>query len=279
MQTDSRWQMRIENSCLFIDDIRQKRVILQHNARSGLRPYIHPLRTIDDTVCLTEDSPGHHPWQHGVQTGFHGVNGCDFWLDPGQNANLPIGSIEPISIGIIDRIHPSWTIEAIWRNTEGQSLLLEHQNWSLGLDSAHMILDLIWKLQAISDVRIEQHSYGGLFVRMPFRQYYEASVFNSAGQQGDETEQQPARWVSLHMPIEGSSKGGGIAILDHPANPDHPVKWRVDGQRGINPSPCIKEEMNLETGEAVTYRYRLVLQTKPLTFDQLTILWEKFAQV
>ena len=61
-----------------------------------------------------------------------------------------------------------------------------------------MLLDLIWKLQAISDVRIEQYSYGGLFVRMPFRQYYGASVFNSAGQQGDETEQQPARWVSLH---------------------------------------------------------------------------------
>ena len=57
MQTDSRWQMRIENSCLFLDDIRQKRVILQHNARSSLRPYIHPLRTIEDTVCLTEDSP------------------------------------------------------------------------------------------------------------------------------------------------------------------------------------------------------------------------------
>ena len=213
MQTDSRWQMRIENSCLFLDDIRQKRVILQHNARSSLRPYIHPLRTIEDTVCLTEDSPGHHPWQHGVRTGFHGVNGCDFWLDPGQNANVPIGSIEPISIGIIDRIH------------------------------------------------------------------YGASVFNSAGQQGNETEQQPARWVSLHMPIEGSSKGGGTAILDHPANPDHPVKWRVDGQRGINPSPCIKREMNLKTGEVITYRYRLILQTNPLTFDQLTILWEKYSQV
>ena len=81
------------------------------------------------------------------------------------------------------------------------------------------------------------------------------------------------------MPIEGSSEGGGTAILDHPANPSHPVKWKVDGQRRINPSLCIKREMNLKTGEVITYRYRLILQTNPLTFDQLTILWEKYSQV
>ena len=278
MTTNSLWQLRAKNNCLFVDDVHQGRVILQHNARSGLRPYIHPLRTIEDAVCLTEDSPGHHPWQHGIQTGFHGVNGCDFWLDTGQHAQMPIGTIEPVSLVITDQNPPNWTVEALWRHANGHLLLLEQQTWSLGLDRGHMFLDFAWQLQAISDLHIEQHAYGGLFIRMPFRRYYGASVFNSTGQRDNDTEQQPATWLSLHMPIENSPQGGGIAILDHPTNPGHPVKWRVDGQRGINPSPCIDDTIDLQAGFSVNYRYRLILQTNPLEADQLAILWDNYAK-
>ena len=45
--------------------------------------------------------------------------------------------------------------------------------------------------------------------------------------------------VAVWMPIEGEENGGGIAILDHDQNPEHPVPWRVDGQLGISPSRCI----------------------------------------
>ena len=87
----------------------------------------------------------------------------------------------------------------------------------------NLFLDLNWLLQAFPVIRIEQHAYGGLFIRMPFRRDYGASVLNSARQQDDDTEQQAAKWVNLHMPIENSPDGGGIVILDHPTNPGHPV--------------------------------------------------------
>ena len=59
MSNAQRWRLRLANDCLFIDDISLGRNILQHNARPGLRPYIHPLRisNSDGIVCLTEDSP------------------------------------------------------------------------------------------------------------------------------------------------------------------------------------------------------------------------------
>ena len=147
MQNASPWRLRTENSCLFIDDISLGKVVLQHNARPGLRPYIHPLRIEDGQACLTEDSPWHHPWQHGIQTGFHGVNGCDFWLDPGQHPDLVIGTIEAGPPRIVGREPPCWEIEAIWRHADGSYLLVERQTWSLhrmdgkfffgsGLDSA-----------------------------------------------------------------------------------------------------------------------------------------------
>ena len=277
MPIDSRWRLRTKNNCLFVDEISHGKIILQHNARPNLRPYIHPLRLADGSVCLTEDSPWHHPWQHGIQTGFHGVNGCDFWLDPGQHPDLPIGTIEPSSPRISEETS-SWTIESIWRHADGSLLLVEQQTWSLGMLGEHLFLDLNWLLQAIPDIHIEQHAYGGLFIRMPFRRDYGASVFNSAGQQDDDTEQQAAKWINLHMPIENSHAGGGIVVLDHPANPGHPVKWRVDGQRGINPAPCISSAIELIAGSAIHYCYRLILHNQPLSPDQVDELWVGYAE-
>ncbi len=281
MSTPSRWKLRITNNCLFIDDLASGKVMLQQNARPGLRPYIHPLRipeaTSDAILCLTEDSPWHHPWQHGIQTGFHGVNGCDFWFDPGQHPSMVIGTIEPSAPRITQNDPPSWSVEAIWRHADGQCLLAERQNWSLRESNDLHFLDLDWTLQAIPDVEIEQHAYGGLFIRMPFRRAVVASVLSATGQQDDETEQQPAKWVDLHMKLENSTTGAGIAVFDHERNAHHPVNWRVDGQRGINPAPCITGAIRLPAGTALCCRYRLVLHAGPLAAARIDELWSTYS--
>ena len=45
------------------------------------RPYLHPLRDATGHVVLTEDRPADHPWQHGIFTGFHRVNGVNYWKE------------------------------------------------------------------------------------------------------------------------------------------------------------------------------------------------------
>jgi hypothetical protein len=283
MSAPSRWKVRITNNCLFIDDRASGKVMLQQNARPGLRPYIHPLRIpepgSDATFCLTEDSPWHHPWQHGVQTGFHGVNGCDFWFDPGQHPSMVIGTIEPSAPRIMQSDPPSWSVEALWRHADGRLLLAERQNWSLHESEDLHMLDLDWTLQAIPDVEIDQHAYGGLFIRMPFRRAVGASVLNAAGQRDDETEQQGAAWVDLHMGLENSEAGAGITVFDHPSNANHPVNWRVDGQRGINPAPCITGAITLPAGSALRCRYRLVLHPGPLAAARIDALWATYASM
>ena len=278
MSVTSRWNLRAENDCLFVDDVSLGKVILQHNTRPGMLPYIHPLRIGGGKVCITEDSPSHHPHQHGIQTGFTGVNGCDFWHYPGHHPGHVVGLIQPSLPRILDTDPPRWTIEAVWRHADGSHVLAETQDWSLFADGELLLLDLDWRLLAITDVCIEQHAYGGLFIRMPFRRDYGASVLNAEGLQEDDTEQQAAAWVDLLIRIEGSEIGAGITTCDHPDNPGHPVKWRVDGSRGINPSPCIPDDIDLPAGAAMRHRYRLILHSGPLPAQEIDKLWTAYAQ-
>lgn len=276
MSKPSRWNIRVNNNCLFIDDVLSSRVVLQHNARPGLRPYIHPLRLKDGRSCLTEDSPWHHPWQHGISTGFHGVNNCDFWLDPGQHPSMVIGTIEPKTPKILSMDPPKWSIEATWYHANGSELLAEQQTWSLQEDNDYLFLDLDWALQAIPDIHVAQDEYGGLFIRMPFRSKINTKVLNSTGLQDAATEQQAAEWLSLHMPLENNEFGGGITVLDHPENPQHPAKWRVDHQRGVNPAPCIPSAIDLPAGAILNHRYRLILHEEKLPAEQINNLWATY---
>lgn len=276
MVNEPRWSVGVVNNCLFVNEKESGRNALQHNARPGLRPYIHPLRGPDGQACLTEDSPWHHPWQHGVQTGYHGVNGCDFWFDPGQRPGV-IGTIEPKTPRILSDDPPRWSIEAVWRHEDGTDLLAETQTWLLTPTDDVLYLDFDWVTRAIPDVNIEQGAYGGFFVRMPFRSDRAAAVVNSEGQKEDETEQQPAAWVHLTMQVNRGDVTAGIAILDHPGNPRHPAHWRVDGQRGINPAPCIPGSIDLSAGETMTHRYRLVLHTGEMDSKTVQQHWDTYA--
>jgi hypothetical protein len=274
----ARWETRITNNCLFIDDTESGRIVLQHNARPGMRPYIHPLRGVDGQSCLTEDSPWHHPWQHGIQTGFHGVNGCDFWFDPGQNAKAVIGTIEPETPVMLGEDPPHWSIDAKWRHEDGSELLDEKQAWTLTEGDGVLCLDVDWEITATPDVTIDQGSYGGFFIRMPFRSDREAKVVSSTGLEDDATEQQAAAWVDLRMQVNRGNVSGGITLMDHPGNTGHPAHWRVDGQRGINPAPCIPGEIKLGAGETMRYRYRMVLHDGELSLDRVDELFQEYKE-
>lgn len=130
MANTPRFDIRIEHNRLFIDDLARERVVLQHNAHQGERPYIHLLRSADGP-CMTEDSPWHHPWQHGIQTCFVGVNGSDFWHFPGLRPGHAVGAIQASRIQAASADPPGWSIDAVWRHTDGSEVLDDHQEWSL----------------------------------------------------------------------------------------------------------------------------------------------------
>ena len=234
-------------------------VLVQEAPEQG-RPYIHPLHAPKGSGILTENAPGHHPWQHGLYVGLNDVNGIGFWTEGlgGDREKDGLFACSELSDPAQSGGRIQWEVQCQWSAPDGAPLLLEQQKWSLERREGAYELDLCWTLTANVDIRFGQYEYGGLFLRMPYRNE-RGEVLTSEGLAFPEAEGQRARWVAVWMPIEGEENGGGIAILDHDQNPEHPVPWRVDGQLGISPSRCIVGAWNLPEGASSTNKCESLL--------------------
>ena len=223
---------------------------------------------------LTQDAPTHHPWQHGLYTGFNLVNGVGFWREePGDGLFHPTLEGEPVANGPTAR----WTVRTAWRLPDGAEVVDERQQWSLIDYDETYELDLVWELSAVIDVTIGQFMAGGLFLRMPFHPARGGEAVNDRGEHGNDAERHRADWVAVSMPIEGRTDWAGAVLMDHPSNPDHPVTWRVDNELGVSPSRCIAGSWKIPAGTTARYSYRIAFHTGHLNVEWARDRWRAFA--
>jgi len=249
--------------------------LVTQRAEADTRPYLHPLLAPDGVGVLTEDAPPHHSWQHGLYVGLNDVNGVGFWTEgPNDGTFHP----KPLAPPVVDGKTVRWTVETAWRTPGRTPLLTEDQTWTLrDHGDTHYTLDLDWRLLADVNVTFGPYAYGGLFLRMPYRPDRGGLATNSEGQTNAGAEAQRARWCAVEMPVEGRNDPAGIALLDHPANPEHPVPWRVDNQLGIAPSRCIAGAWHLAEGETAWFRHRALVFRGPTDTDNIEAEWQAFA--
>lgn len=248
--------------------------LLTHRIHRDARPSLHPIHAPDGLGVVTQDSPSHHPWQHGLYTGFNLVNGVGFWKEFEED-----GTYRPylMSDPGVRGNSVSWSLVNDWIAPDGSIPLQEQQDWTLTDEATTFDLDLVWTLNAKADVEIGQYMAGGLFLRMPYNAANGGLAVNSEGQQNGDAEKQRARWVAVSMPIEGRADCAGFAIMDHPENPAFPVTWRVDGELGISPSRCIAEGWSIRAGSSESYRYRLHAFTGDINSAKFDAHWTTFA--
>ncbi|NKB66793.1 MAG: hypothetical protein GKR89_07020 [Candidatus Latescibacteria bacterium] len=287
---------------VFRDDLSEP-IVTQH-AIPDHRPFLHPIMAPDGVGELTEYSPGHHPHQTGLYWGFTRVNGTavdpdilkewfykpdkpaviqqqigrDFFHHPGGEYWQRVSADVLVEAGT----QVKWQTVYTMLDAAGQTILTESQTWSMHEKDGKSILDLVWKAKANGDVTMGEFPYGGMFLRMPFRPENGGRALNSEGAGQQEAEGQPARWVGVEMPIPGRQQAldplCSIAIMDHPANPDHPTPWRVDGQLGIGPSRGLGGSWEIADGETAVFRHRLLIACGGLEQAGIEREWAQFAQ-
>jgi hypothetical protein len=117
----------------------------------------------------------------------------------------------------------------------------------------------------------------------------DTSTGRIANAQGLETEKalwgKPSEWCDYSGTIDGEKLG--IAILDDPRNPHHPVRWhaRAYGLFAANPfglSAFTNDKsqggaMTLEPGKTLRFRYRVIIHPGDAKTADVAGLWKRYA--
>ena len=250
-----------------------KEPILTQNAKADFRPYLHPLVAPDGKGVLTEYSPGHHKHQTGIYWGYTRVNGRDYFHHPEGDYWRRVSAKIIKSKGA----DVKWETVYDLLDEKGNAVLTETQTWVMREQNGKYVLDLEWAGEAQTDVTIGKYDYGGLFVRMPWKEGMKGEVLNAARQKNEKAEGQRAGWVDVGLQIEGRNDLAHIAVFDHPENKGFPQNWRVDGQLGIGPARARTGDWQIKKGKVEVIKHELVVYTGELNDVTLNKTWSEYS--
>jgi putative heme-binding domain-containing protein len=239
----------------------------------GGRPYLHPVRHPSGQIVLTEDRPADHPWQHGIFTGFHRVNGINYWKeDEGKQRFVRLLDQKETS----ERVNWRALVELV--APDGNVVLEEEDSITIHAPESPegYAIDFELLLRAkYKDVAFGKFFVGGLAVRMPWDKANPRQThLNSNGLRDRECEQQRAGWCNVERPF--GNQTFGIAVFDHPTNPTYPSAWRADEQGLINPNISGLGDWTLPAQQTRTFHYRLWVYRGPATRTDLAKRFEEF---
>ena len=240
----------------------------------AFRPYFHPLYDPSGTQVLTQDRPDDHPWQHGIFTGFHRVNGFNYWKeDEGRQRFVRLKNVRQEGDSV------QWTslVELVAPNGD---IVLEEENaitvHAPKSDSYLVNFELVLRARG-EDVAFGKFFVGGLSVRMPWdKENPRQTHLNSEGLIGRAAEQKRAAWCTVERPF--GAQVFGIAIFDHPTNPNHPPSWRVDEQGLINPNVSGLADWSIPANQERRFRYQLLMYRGTATMERLHQRFEHFSR-
>ncbi len=145
-----------------------------------------------------------------------------------------------------------------------------------------MDFDLQFRPAGKEPVELGQTTFGFLAVRVaqcltPFDGGGE--ILNARKQRNEQNVHlQRAEWLDQSGPIL-PDRWSGIAMLDHPANPNHPTMWhcRNDGWAGA--AFCGEKPYTVEAAQPLRLRYRLVLHRGDAVQGHVADQWQAYAAV
>ncbi|MBL7871782.1 MAG: PmoA family protein [Cyclobacteriaceae bacterium] len=276
----------------------ESEILVTQHAKPNFRPYLHPIAAPDGKGQLTEYSPGHHTHQTGLYWGFTRVNGTGAPMDtvhkyfyqkdkfPDMQKSIgrdffhhPEGEYwKKVSSEVLvaEGTEVSWQTVYDLLDENGKAILQETQLWKMREKQGKFFLELEWQGKAVTDITIGEFDYGGLFLRMPWKEGIKGEAVNAARQRDQHADKQRAMWMDVALQVEGRNDLAHIAIFDHPENAGFPQPWRVDGQLGIGPVRARMGDWHIKQGETEIIRHEVVAYTGELNDVALTELWNEY---
>jgi hypothetical protein len=239
-----------------------------------------------------------HQHQRGLWFAHDSVNKLDFWnnewsyVTDQHRKNL--GRISLKQLGEVKSGTDKGSIAATfeWGDIERTAapILTESRVMTFYSDDKLRYFDLDITLTAIQSVTFGDGKDGVLGIRLrPVLQEDKDKdhphLVNADGLAGEKALWgKPSNWCDYSGEINGEKVG--VAILDHPDNPRHPVRWhaRAYGLFAANPfglsvftgDKSQDGAVTLEPGKSLRYRYRIIIHAGDAKDANIAALWTKY---
>jgi hypothetical protein len=245
-----------------------------YNADHRKRPNVHPLRT-PSGVTLTRDAPDDHPWHHGLWFTIKYVNEENFWEEVDS-----YGVLRHVDAGTVHWIRP-----------DRETVVIVDERTLTQVDLADDAYALDWDITLTPQVDVVLDrtefttwgGYGGLALRGR-GDWTDTRLLLSDGTEHERLLGVPGDWLDLSGTIEGGE--AGVLLLDHPANPRHPVPWYAStkaatyGDEGwsnfANAAFLWDSALEWPALTPLRFRFRVVVHDGRFDLARGAVEWERF---
>jgi methane monooxygenase PmoA-like len=272
------------------------------------KPYLHPLRTASG-IYVTRMWPMEkvaeeasiakpdHQHQRGVWFAHDSVIAAgaklDFWNNEATYKTPNRGKIVLAKLGKVTSGKRNGSIAATfdWTDLEGHKVLTESRLMTFYADPKLRIIDFDVTLTPVEKVTFGDGKDGFFGIRMrPVLQETGGTghIVNADGLEGEkQLWGKPSNWCDYSGEAEGQKVG--IAILDNPDNPRHPVRWHARGYGLFAANPFAigaftgdksqDGSMTVEAGQKVRFRYRVIVHSGDAKDADIAAQWARYAGV
>lgn len=263
------------------------KLFTRYITKSGRRPVLwpvigptgEPMTRVYPMGEGSADEARDHIHHRSVWLGYEGINGVDFWHEPGSGDKpFPFGEQRHREFARVECDGSMATIVTTndWLDPDGKKVCEDERTWTFGTDGDARWLDCRLVLTASEgELRFADSKEGFLAVRVAHSMNVDnklgGKIVSSRGLTDGAAWAQPAEWVDYHGPLKGEK--AGIAMFAHPETFNFPPAWHVRtyGLFAANPlaklaftdtDSDIRERplrMTLAKGESLVLHYRIVL--------------------
>jgi hypothetical protein len=258
-------------------DIDGKPFTTFHYGAAANKPFLAPLRSASGKTVTRgfpmENIAGEsrdHLHHRGLWFSYDDVNGVKFWENDPSYTKPRMGRMVVRSAEWKDGDR-SGTLTAVveWRDPSGKALLLETRAMTFYADPVLRTIDFHITLSSPDGVTLGDTKEGAFAIRLAdnFTERKGGKMTDADGRIGMvNVWGKRSNWVDYTAEVDGEKLG--VAIFDHPGNPNHPTYWhaRDYGLFALNPfgqnafDPKMEErKTKLAPGQKLEFRWRVVI--------------------
>lgn len=260
--------------------------------RSG---FIHPLYTLHGQMLTSIQPPDHYhhygiwnPWTHTVFE----EDTVDFWNLKGRTGTV---RFVKFTSTIMKPAYAEFTAlqeHVVFKKNGTEKIALNE--WQtvavynpLGKED-YYIVDITSKMRCASQspLLIVTYRYGGFAWRAT--EYWNkdnSEMLTSEGKTRDNADSTKAKWLMVYGALPGNDEGG-IVILSHPSNYNHPEPLRIwdkkandgNGDVFINFAPTKNKDWLLEPGKDYILQYRMVIFNGKFNAKKADAMWQAYKE-